>query len=93
MIKRLLFCAMEARARIKIGDLVKIGKDSKLLHRKLQVKNGCTVKIGDKSSIEATILFDKSGSNVVVGSRTFIGDSRLVCAKSITIGDDVDQTW
>jgi acetyltransferase-like isoleucine patch superfamily enzyme len=52
------------------------------------------VKVGADSLINCKILFEKSDSKLSIGSRTFIGGgTKLVSAKSITIGDDVLISW
>jgi galactoside O-acetyltransferase len=54
---------------------------------------GCSLSIGQKSIVHASITFDRPGSRLEIGARTFVGASRLVCAESISIGDDVLIAW
>ena len=36
---------------------------------------------------------DRPDCEIVIGQRTYIGRSTIVCAKSVTIGDDVLISW
>lgn len=55
-------------------------------------RNG-RVTVGRKSMVSAVIAFDRGEGSVVIGERSFIGKSLIVCADSVTIGDDVLISW
>lgn len=84
---------LEMRAKQKLKKFVNIGSGSQVSHRRLTMKEGCTVNIGENSLIEGSIIFDRENATVKIGNRTYIGNSLLVCANSITIGDDILMAW
>lgn len=49
--------------------------------------------IGAHSVIQGSISFERGSSSIVIGRNTFIGNSMLVCAERIEIGDDVLISW
>lgn len=49
--------------------------------------------IGDRTIFEGSIAADRAGAQVSIGDRTFIGESGLIAAERITIGDDVLISW
>ena len=51
------------------------------------------VVIGEGSIVAARICADRPESEVRVGCRTYVGRSTIVCAKGVTIGDDVLISW
>ena len=93
MLKKIIFALLEMKAKQKLNKFVKLGSGSQVSHRRLTVKEGCTVNIGENSLIEGRIIFDKENATVKIGSRTYIGNSLLVCASSITVGDDILMAW
>lgn len=60
---------------------------------KVVPKSGCRLSVGIDSMVDASIAFDREGGNVQIGDRTFIGASTLVCARRISVGDDVLIAW
>ncbi len=93
MLKKIIFAALEMRAKQKLNRFVQIGSGSRVSYRRLTMKEGCTVSIGENSLIEGRIIFDREKSTVTIGNRTYIGNSLLVCASSITVGDDILMAW
>lgn len=80
------------RRMIKQGGL-DVSSCSKVEYRKIHFKEENRLLVGKESIIEASLFYDRSGSQVVIGDRVFIGNSTLVCAESIFIGDDVLISW
>ncbi len=93
MLRKIIFGLLEMNARRKLQNSVIMSPKTKLYHRKIVMKDGCTVRAGEESLIEGSIIFDRENAHVTIGNRTFIGDSRLVCANSILVGDDVLMAW
>lgn len=83
----LTFCKLIYKDRLFIGD------NSKISFNKFSFKNNCKIYIGENSIIESSFYFDKENSSIKIGNRTFIGGSKLICAESIEIGDDVLISW
>lgn len=51
------------------------------------------VAIGEGSIVSARLCADRPESEIRIGARTFIGRSTIICAESVTIGDDVLISW
>jgi acetyltransferase-like isoleucine patch superfamily enzyme len=51
------------------------------------------LSIGERSIFNGRIASDRKGSAVVIGRDTFIGDSLLICAQRIEVGNDVLISW
>ena len=51
------------------------------------------VAIGEGSIVAARLCADRPESEIRIGSRTFIGRSTIICAKGVSIGDDVLISW
>jgi len=88
-----LYKVIEFISKRRKKGCVTIGEESSLLYRKIDVKQDCSVSIGHQSMIQCQICFDRTGSRISIGDRTFIGDSRLVCADNIIIGNDILIAW
>ncbi len=56
-------------------------------------KNDCQVTVGNGSLVECNIHFECEHASVQIGDNTFIGGSKLICSKKITIGNDVLIAW
>lgn len=93
MLKKMLLGLAEVRAKMKLRKAVSLGKGSTVRYRRIVPKKGAQVSVGEGSLIEGTILFDCENGRVIIGDRTFIGNSTLVCAKDIVIGNDVLMAW
>jgi len=92
-LKKFFLLILELIAKYKVNDSVFVGDGSVICCRKISLKNECRVYVGQNSLIEGRICFDKEFGEIVIGNRTFIGNSTLVCAEKITIGDDVLMAW
>ena len=51
------------------------------------------LSIGERSIFNGRIISDREGSAVAIGRDTFIGDSSLICAQRIEVGNDVLISW
>lgn len=80
------------RKLVRSGALV-LANSSSVLAQRILYKTGCRVEIGASSSISCSIVFDRIDASIRIGSRTFIGDSSLVAASGIDVGDDVLISW
>lgn len=71
-----------------------IGANSSVNFRRVSGKQDVLLRIGNSSIIEGSILFDRNNAAVSIGDRTFIGgQSLIVCAEKIEIGNDVLISW
>jgi acetyltransferase-like isoleucine patch superfamily enzyme len=82
-----------AYIKLKKFTIKSIGSSSKVAFTKIKAKQNCELSVGTNSMIESSILFDKENAQVIVGDNTFIGASTIICAKSISIGNDVLISW
>src|SRR6185312_10934172 len=79
--------------KLRRQGVVTIGKGTTLVWRRLNRAAGNRLAIGDHSIVQSNIRFEDSGGTVRIGDRTFIGNSDLVCYRSIDIGNDVIMSW
>jgi acetyltransferase-like isoleucine patch superfamily enzyme len=94
MLRKLFNKAREVMARKRLAGQVNVGANTSINYRLISIRKDCKVRVGTNSIIECSIAFDRGGSSVYIGDRTFIGgDTRLVCADRIIIGDDVLISW
>lgn len=70
-----------------------VGKKSKINASKIRQLKNNKVIIGDRSMIDGDIIFECDKASVQIGDNTFIGGSKLICSKRITIGNDVLIAW
>lgn len=85
---------LNRQAKLTLRNSVRVGNNSRINYKDLCVKKRCTINVGDNSLVEGRIIFDREKASVKIGDRSFIGGSTvLVCASSITIGDDVLISW
>ena len=82
-----------AYIKLKKTTIRSIGSSSKVSFMKINAKQNCEFFVGANSMIESSIFFDKENSQVIIGDNTFIGASTIICAKSISIGNDVLISW
>lgn len=82
-----------AKIRLAKRGGVRITGLSRVEYRNLHLREDCRLDIGSGSIVSAQMFFDREGAGIRVGGRTFIGDSLLVCAERIDIGDDVLISW
>ena len=86
---------LQARARYVLNrhSQVSIAATAKINYRGIARHPPSRFVIGDGSIFEGKIASSKEGSVVKIGSNTFVGNSTLVCANKIEIGDDVLISW
>jgi galactoside O-acetyltransferase len=60
---------------------------------KLHGGKGNRLTIKENSLVHASLFFDRPSAQISIGARSFIGNSRLVCAEKLTIGNDVLVSW
>jgi acetyltransferase-like isoleucine patch superfamily enzyme len=72
---------------------IEISPGSRIEYLKITPQTGCQLAIGGESMIEGALIFEREQGSIQVGKRTFIGNSILVCAVNITVGDDVLISW
>jgi len=91
--KKILNNILELLAFMRLKNKVSKGQHSKVFYRTVYAKPGCHLEIGANSQVEAAFYFDRMNARVKIGDRTYIGGAKLICAESITIGDDVQIAW
>ncbi|MBI5918952.1 MAG: acyltransferase [Nitrosomonadales bacterium] len=74
--------------KVKISERAKI--DS---YRKIALFPSSKLTIGSETGIYATLVTEHADAEIAIGERTFIGDSQVIAANQITIGDDVLISW
>ena len=72
---------------------IAIGKGSRVKRRRVSLDPGCRLVVGRRSIVDARIIADRPGAEFIVGDRTSLGNSLLVAAQRIEIGDDVLMSW
>jgi galactoside O-acetyltransferase len=77
------------RERIKCAAYVEIDDSARYVPHRVHFRNKCTLKIGKHSVVGCHIFFEKENASLSIGQRTYIGNSSLMCASNIEIGDDV----
>jgi galactoside O-acetyltransferase len=77
----------------RYSTAVQIGRGSVIAWRRIKHVKGNLLSVGENSIVHADINFEEIGGEVRVGSRSFIGRSRLVCYRSLVIGNDVIVSW
>ena len=70
-----------------------VGSNSSVNFRRVFGKRGVRLIVGDSSIVDGPISYDREDATVSIGDRTFLGDSSIVCAEKIEIGDDVLISW
>lgn len=72
---------------------VSTGTGARVQFRMLGSRPPAVLSVGEHSIFSASIAADRPNAVVRVGNNTFVGNSRLVCAEEISIGDDVLISW
>ena len=60
---------------------------------RIRFKQKCSLSIGERSSVSARICFDREAAAVEIGQGSYLGNSLLVSANRISIGDGVLISW
>lgn len=90
-IKRILNSA--ARLSVARRSAVVVGAGARVNWLGIRARPPARLAIGSGSIFDGSIAADRDGAAVVIGARTFVGNSSLVTAASIVIGDDVLISW
>jgi acetyltransferase-like isoleucine patch superfamily enzyme len=70
-----------------------VAESAKVNYLGIRKRPPATLNIGEGSIFEGAITSDRAGSRVTIGNHTFIGNSTIVTALSVDIGDDVLMSW
>jgi len=81
------------RRRIIQNNEFNISPHAKVNFCSINTKKNCTLTVEDGSIIEGRLIFERDHAHISIGKNTFIGDSTLVCAEKIIIGNDVLIAW
>jgi acetyltransferase-like isoleucine patch superfamily enzyme len=79
--------------RLRNRESVQAARHSMVRHRAIRFRRGCTVRVGNRSMLQAKVLFDRDEATLSLGDRTFVGNSTIVVASRVEIGDDVLIAW
>jgi len=82
-----------ARRRLVRQPGVSVAGDAKVQAQRVGFRPGCRLQIGSGSIVEGTIAFEREGASICIGRNTYIGNSLLASADSISVGDDVLMAW
>lgn len=93
MIKGTLDLLLDLPYRLRRGGYLTVARGAKVRRRAIRLLPGCVMHVGDRSTVSAKVLFDRSDATLVIGDRTFIGNSTIVIARRVEIGDDVLIAW
>ena len=93
MIKKQIQHILNYIAKIKLKDSIHLEINSKINYRHIFIKKKCNISIGNNTILEGFIYFDKPNASINIGNRCFIGNSKLICAQNIKIGNDVLISW
>jgi len=82
-----------ARGSVQRRSAVKVAASAKVNWRGVRARPPSHFVVGECSIFEGAIASDRAGSCVQIGQRSFVGNSLLVTAERIEIGDDVLVSW
>jgi len=72
---------------------IEIGASSRIKRWRVSLDEAAKLMVGENSIVDARIISDRPGVQFMVGNRTSLGNSLLVGASRIEIGDDVLMSW
>jgi acetyltransferase-like isoleucine patch superfamily enzyme len=78
---------------IGFGPRPRVGAGAKVSLWRVSMQSNDTIEIGAQSIVEASLITDRSPAVIRIGERSFVGQSRLIAAQSIEIGNDVLISW
>ena len=55
--------------------------------------SGSYIRLGDHCIFEGRIVCEREGARVTIGARSFVGNSYIVGASNVSIGEDVLISW
>lgn len=93
--RRILHLLSNALARRSVlrNSKVSIAADAKVDYCGMRRRPPSLLAIGAGSIFEGSIAADRTGCSVSIGDRTFFGQSTIVTAERVDIGDDVLVSW
>jgi acetyltransferase-like isoleucine patch superfamily enzyme len=93
MIKEAADWLLDLPYRVGNRGSMEVARNSRVRRRAIRFLPGCTVRVGDRSMLQAKVLFDRTNAALFLGDRTFVGNSTIVIASRVEIGDDVLIAW
>ncbi len=82
-----------ARRQVLKSSSVSVSSSARVNWRGIGQRPPSRLEIGERSIFSGTITSDRNGSCVVIGKNTFVGNSMIVTAQRVEIGDDVLISW
>ena len=82
-----------ARRRLLRRPNVAISPSARVNCLRIRMKDGGSLAVGQFSIVDAMLIHDREGAGIRIGDRTFIGNSTIVSAEAVEIGDDVLISW
>lgn len=82
-----------ARRQVQRRTVLDVAADAQVNYRGIRNRPPSRLAIGEGSIFQGTISSDREGSCVAIGRHTFIGNSSIVTAARVDIGDDVLISW
>jgi len=70
-----------------------ISPDSRIRYYNIFQRKNTTLTVGAGSIVEGHLVFECENSSISIGKNSFIGDSSVICAERVEIGDDVLISW
>ena len=82
-----------AKLRMNRVKNIIIHPTAKINFRGIRLKSKNRLSVGSGSIVEGSLIFDRADAEISIGEDTFIGNSTLICAEKIEIGNDVLIAW
>src|SRR5258708_33082317 len=82
-----------AKRQFRSQSNLSISDSARVCYRKLKLSPSNRLTVGERSTLGASIAFEKEGAEVVIGNDTFVGNSHIICATRVEIGDNVLVAW
>jgi len=87
------FLNLVARRWTQSRCVLSVAPGAKVNFRGMSARPPSRISVGHGSTFEGTMLSDREGSEVSIGNNTFIGNSIIVTAERVEVGDDVLISW
>jgi acetyltransferase-like isoleucine patch superfamily enzyme len=75
------------------GTSVDVAASVRISWRGVKLRPQSRLRVGEDTILECTISSDREGAAFLIGERTFVGNSLLIAAERIQIGNDVLISW
>jgi acetyltransferase-like isoleucine patch superfamily enzyme len=82
-----------ARRQTESRSKLSVAASARVNFRGIYSRPPGELTIGEGTIFEGRIASDRAGSCVVIGQHTFVGNSSIVTAERVEIGDDVLISW